>query len=154
MTSLRSGKTPTFVSFYNSGVSLSLSISMLFLPVERWKVYRKVNKIYIILTVSPHYLTKSNTFWDDCGRPLPAVRSNRLFATFTESCLMFVYFNFLKNNFVKKIMSVFWQKIFYIFVGFDQDFIFKTQYIYLMLRSNSVNFCDVQCDAFMTSTMN
>ena len=42
---------------------------------------------------------------------------------------MFIYFNFLKKIFVRNFMAVLWQKIFHVFIGFDQDFIFKTQYI-------------------------
>jgi len=67
-------KTPTFVSF----ITLSFLGRFLYLFYQ-WKqeliLYREVDKIYnIILTVSPHYVTKNNTLWDDCGRPLPVVR--------------------------------------------------------------------------------
>jgi len=38
-------------------------------------------------------------------------------------------FTFSENNFVTNLMSVFWQKIFYIFIGFDLAFIFKTLFM-------------------------
>ena len=38
-------------------------------------------------------------------------------------------FYFFKTSFVRHFMSVFWQKIFHIFISFDQEFVFKTQYI-------------------------
>jgi len=99
----------------------------------QWKqeliFYREINKIYnIILTASPHYLIKTAHFETTVAdRFLQCVRSNRLFATFTQSCLSltFIFLIFWKNNFVRNFMSVFWQKIFHIFIGFDHDFIFN-----------------------------
>ena len=71
----------------------------------QWKqegiLYKQVNKIYhFTLTVSPHYLVKlklriSSTFWSKSSR---CFRSNRLFATLTESRPIFVFSNFLVGS--------------------------------------------------------
>ena len=62
---------------------------------------QNVNKIYhFTLTVSPHYIVKlkpriNSTFWSQSPQ---CVRSNRLFATFAESCPMFVFSIFLVGS--------------------------------------------------------
>jgi len=66
--------------------------------------YREVSNIILTafstLPIRHHILRRS------CDRPfLQCVRSNQLFATFTGSCLMFIFFIFL-NNFVKKYTSL------------------------------------------------
>jgi len=57
-------------------------------------------------------------------RFLECVPSSRLFATFAESRLMFIFFIFLYD-----FLSAFWQKICcHIFIGFIYKTRFKTQY--------------------------
>jgi len=83
--------------------TLFLIITLAFLGrflyiLHQWKqegiLYKQVNKIYhFTLTVSPHYLVKlkpriNSTFWSQSPQ---CVRLNRLFATFAESCPMFVF---------------------------------------------------------------
>jgi len=46
-------------------------------------------------------------------RFLECVLPNWLFATYTDSCLIFIF-----NFFVEIFLSVFWQKIFHIFISF------------------------------------
>ena len=72
---------------------------------------------------TPSDKTKNNTKTADCL--LQCVLLNRLFGilfqTFAESRSMFVYFRICK----KIPLTVLWQKIFYILLGFYQYFIFK-----------------------------
>jgi len=80
-------KTPTFVSI----ITLAFPGQFLYFLYQwkhKWIVYREINKFYnnIILNVSPHYLIKSAHFETTAAdRFLQCVRSNRLFATFTET---------------------------------------------------------------------
>jgi len=45
------------------------------------------------------------------------------------------------------------QKIFHIFIGVDQYFIFKLNIFNVKKELCEVNFCDVRCGAFMTSSI-
>jgi len=124
-------KTPTFVLIITLAF-LGRFLYFLYQWKQEWILYRKVNKIYklqhhpnCISTLPNKNSTLETTVAD---RFLQCVRWNRLFAAFTESCVMFIFLIF-KNSFVWNFISVFWQKIFHIFIGFDQEFVFKTQYI-------------------------
>ena len=107
-------KNTHFCLDYYSGVSWSIFI--LFEPMEtQMNTLQRINKIYNTnLTVSILPNVKSSHFETTVADHfLECVRSNPLFATFTESHLMLFFIFFVQN-----FLSVFWQKIFYIFTGF------------------------------------
>jgi len=74
---------------------------------HEWILYRKFNKIYDnTLTMSPHTLPNTKTAHSEttvADSFLQRIRSNWLFATFTLSCLMFIFLIF------KKMYKIFYQ---------------------------------------------
>jgi len=101
----------TYTVNHKKRATLFLIITLAFLGrflyfLYQWKqegiLYKQINKIYhFILTVSPHYLVKlKTTYKQHMSQSSQYVRSNRLFATFVESfatfaesCPMFVFSN-------------------------------------------------------------
>ena len=126
-------KTPTYVFDYNS--DLSWSIFILFVPMETemntlQKSYQNLQHHPNCVSTLPNIKQHNHFETTVADRFLHCIRSNRLFAAFAESHLMFIFLNLIL------IVGIFCQssdnvtcQIFWFLRTFDRDFVSKTQYI-------------------------